>query len=414
MNFHPHWRPWLLHFAIVGWVTGYWWASGRWEHGLWLQWIVLPAFALNADHVWQLWKEWWGGLASGEGRKLWWFGFFSLLEWQFWVTGFRTGDWWGGAGSGKDLALLVILVSSLFLLSREERALTWLWRGVVAIGLVAAVVSAFLFYGEYGVSEERFRLGWRSLPGFNAVTTGILVGFALVVGWGPWSLTEGKYRWPQWLVLALLGALLAASESRGALLAVLVALVGRGALLFQEEGSVVERAKRFLPISLPPLLGFLVYWLLALGAGERSSDLVTRGSAGRLEIYQRYLSELGPLDFWIGKGHVPSLPASELGWLVHHPHSAYLGQLVAYGWLGTLALFALLAIALWRIRGCSEMPLVLFGLTACLFDGGQMLSMLTIARWETLVVLVPLIMAVAKTERISPGASDEQFHQSNS
>ena len=47
------------------------------------------------------------------------------------------------------------------------------------------------------------------------------------------------------------------------------------------------------------------------------------------------------------------------------------------------------------MRGHSVLPLVVFGLIACLFDGGQMLSVLTLARWETLVVLVPLVVMMA-------------------
>lgn len=399
-----HWRPWLLHLALIAWVTGFWWCSGRWEHNRWLQWIVLPVFAINADHVWALWKEWLGSLALGLGlglgsdqkRDLWWFALFSLIEWQFWLTGIRTGDWWGGPGSGKDLIILIVLLSSLVLLARDLRALTWLWRSVLFVAALALGASACLFYADYGISEERFRLGWRSQPGFNAVTTGLLVGFALVVAWGPWANFGKRFHWVHGLVLFLFGALLAASESRGALLAVSVAFVAQAFLWFQKSDSPSKGALRLFGQLLPSLFGFLGYWFLALRVGESSSALVARGSAGRLEIYRHYLADLSVLDWVVGKGHVPSLPPSELGWLVHHPHSAYLGQLVGYGLLGSILLAIVLLAALWKIRARPELPLVLFGLTACLFDGGQLVSALTLARWETLVVLVPLIIAVTQ------------------
>ena len=48
------------------------------------------------------------------------------------------------------------------------------------------------------------------------------------------------------------------------------------------------------------------------------------------------------------------------------------------------------------MRAQAVLPLFVFGLIACLFDGGQVLSVLTLARWETLLVLVPLVLAAAQ------------------
>lgn len=387
-------RSGFLTLALVGWVSGFWWCRGRWEHGLWLQWVVLPVFALNADRIWSLWKEWLDLAPEAFRRNLWWFGFLTLWEWQFWVTGFRTGIWWGGAGSGKDFTLGLVLISSLVLLARDEKSLRFLWHGVATVGVIAIAISAVIFYSQYGVSEQRFRLVWRYGPGFNAVTTGLLVGFVIVVLSGSLVRHRAFPNWLRWLVLLLLGVALAATESRGALLAVLVATV---ALVVASR----ER-QRVLLNGLCIALGLAVYWALAYQVGESGSELVARGSAGRLAVYQTYLSQLGLLDWLVGKGQVPSLPPEELGWLVHHPHNAYLGQLVGYGLLGLLGLLVILTTALWKVRRGPLLPLLLFGLTACLFDGGQMFSLLTIARWETLLVLIPLVVAVAVAEKGVP------------
>ena len=393
-------------------MTAFWWARGRWEHSVWLQWIVLPAFAINGDHVWALWKEWLGDLGDGIRKNLWWFGLFSLMEWQFWVTGIRTGDWWGGAGSGKDLVLLTIVISSFVLLARDAQALALLWRAIVGVGFVAIVVSAIQFYSHYGISEERFRLVWRYAPGFDAVTTGILVGFVLVCATGPWVQKIGS-SWRCQVALAalsiLLGAALAASESRGAFLAVVFALIVSGLQKFcnrtTTESLPSSRPAQLTFLLLPPVLGYLAYWLLALRVGESSGDLVKRGSAGRFEIYQTYLSQLSPLDWVFGKGHVPSLPAEELGWFVHHPHSAYLGQLVGYGLLGLVVFVVMILTALWKMRRAPELPLLIFGLVAGLFDGGQIITLFSLARWEILVILVPLVVGMARLKTETPSGS---------
>lgn len=402
--------------ALIGWVTGFWWCEGRWGHGVWLQWIVLPAFVLNADHVWALWKDWFGILREGWRYNLWWFALFSLLEWQFWVTGFRTRYWWDGAGSGKDFAVLAIVISAFVLLAQSPKGRERLWLAVIAVATLAIAMSVFIFYRQYGISEERFRLVWRYRPGFNAVTTGILVGFALVASWGPWIKEKRIPVGICYLVFAFLGFALAASESRGALLGVLVAAVTHLGKTFFLERTMAKRKMVTLHATRRLLVsgaGFLVYWLLALvGSQASKDDLVTRGSAGRFEIYESYLGELSSLDWIVGKGEVPVLPPEVLGWLVHHPHSSYCAQLVGYGLIGLVGLLLILAIALWKVRRCAELPLLLFGLTVCLFDGGQILSLFSIARWEALVVLVPLIVAYSSSQQeavaesvVSPSSS---------
>ena len=353
---------------------------------------------MNADKVWALWKEWLDIRREGFRGDFCWFVLLLLLEWQFWVTGFRTGIWWGGAGSGKDLVITVVVISSLVLLAKNLKALAWFWRGIALVGVGAIVMSLAMFYSSYEISEERFRLVWRNELGFNAVITGLLVGFVSLVVLGRW--TSGA--WVKFggclVVLFLLGVALAASESRGALLAVLGAVGVRflqSLPLRKRGGSSGGRFLSVLPVC-SYFFGFLSYWFLAFrfGRGE-GGELMARGSAGRLEIYGAYLDHLSSWDWVFGKGEIPVLPSEELGWLIHHPHSAYLGQLVGYGVLGVLGLLAFLFVSLWKMRGHSVLPLVVFGLIACLFDGGQMLSVLTLARWETLVVLVPLVVMMA-------------------
>ena len=103
-------------------------------------------------------------------------------------------------------------------------------------------------------------------------------------------------------------------------------------------------------------------------------------------------------DWVVGKGQVWMLPESVLGWLVHHPHNAYLGQLAGYGIIGLMIMLVALAWGFIKIRKAPESTILVFGLMTLLFDGGMVFSMFSIARWEALVVMIPLMIGVAARE----------------
>lgn len=364
--------------AVTGWVAGFWLFKGRYEQSLWCLWILFPVAVWNGRRVLDLWH----GLARERGG--WWLLFGLLIVWQFLVTGFRAGSWWEGPGAGKDALMSCALVSGLAIVGRDDQGRDWLWKSVFAAGLVAVLASLIAFYSEFRINEERFRLCWRWSPGLDAVTTGILSGMALMVG-----LITGEKGGRWWrpcvsVALAVLGFGLAASESRGALLAV---AAGSAWWLL---GNHRSWRRIIWPIS-----GFAAYWIIIIFAGQGRSGLVERGSSGRFDIYQSYLSQMAGSDWLVGKGQVWTLPESVLGWLVDHPHNAYLGQLAGYGFIGLLLMLATLAWGFLRMRKSQESTVLVFGLVTLLFDGGMVFSMFTTARWEALVVMVPLVLGVA-------------------
>lgn len=383
----------MLLVAVTGWVTGFWWCSGRWEQTLWFSWILVPVLLWNVRPLLALWMEW------AEGWRSWWFLFWAVVEWQFWVTGFRGESWWSAPGAGKDALMMMGLVSGLVLAGRHAEARYWLWRMVLVAATMAVLLSLIFFYSRIPLDGERFRLCWRGWPGFNAVTTGLLAGLGLMAG------LDGRHRERSiksllhWAALVVLGFGLAASESRGALLAT---AAGSAWWLLSHHREWRRLAW--------PLFGFSAYWFLVAFAPEESSGLVERGSSGRLEIYAAYLSGMSGWDWLIGQGQVRQLPEEVLGWHVHHPHNAYLGQLSGYGLIGLGLLLATLGSGFLRMRHTREASLLVFGLVATLFDGGMSFSLLAIARWEVLVVLVPLVLGVVAREpsigRAEPEDSD--------
>ena len=338
----------------------------------------MPVLLWNGRLVLDQWFQ------GSQETKTWWSLFWTLIAWQFLITGIRAGNWWAGPGAGKDALMTFAVVSGLTIVGRNDKSRSWLWRGVFAIGSLGILASLIVFYSQLGIDEERFRLCWRTWPGFNAVTTGILAGMALMVGLIIGDVRQGWMKQCVGAALAVLGFGLAASESRGPLLAVVAGVVWW--LLMHRDSW-----RRLVW----PVTGFIAYWILVGVVGQESSGLIARGPAGRLDIYQTYLSRIGGMDWIFGKGEIVMLPESVLGWLVHHPHNAYLGQLTGYGMIGLLMMLATLTWGFLKMRQTAESSILVFGLVTLLFDGGMVFSLFAIARWEVLVVLVPLVLGVA-------------------
>lgn len=368
--------PLYLWIAVTGWVAGFWLFTGRYEQAVWCVWVLLPVAVLNGRRIVDIWR--------GSEVRWWWVLFGALIGWQLLVTGLRGGSWWAGAGAGKDVLLMFALVSGLAMVGRDEQGRSLLWKVVLAVGSIVILVSLVVFYSEISIHENRFRLCWRGWPGFNAVTTGIFAGMALMAGLA--TAGDGGRGWGRCVAAALvvLGFGLAASESRGPLLA-----VGVGGVWWLAGNAGSWRRLVW------PLAGFAAYWVMVGFAGEGGGGLIGRGSSGRFDIYQTYLSQMVGADWWVGRGKVWMLPEPVLGWLVHHPHNGYLGQLAGYGIPGLLLMLATLVSGFLKMRDTPESAILVFGLVTLLFDGGMVFTMFSTARWEALVVMVPLVLGVA-------------------
>ena len=200
-----------------------------------------------------------------------------------------------------------------------------------------------------------------------------------------------------WLaVLLVLVFGLMATQSRAPMLAF---GAGFAVLLFFERFRLWRAV---LTASVAVLLFFGI--LVGVRGSEAASDLVERGSTGRLSIYQWFLQDMGGSDFLVGKGMgTPAvIPEAELGWFVHHPHSSYLCQLYLTGLVGLALLLWILG---WAGRSARRealqqeslwLALLVSGAVAVLFDGAQIFSLASVPRVEFLLVAVPAAMVVGK------------------
>ena len=196
-------------------------------------------------------------------------------------------------------------------------------------------------------------------------------------------------------LLATLVFALMATQSRGAMLACGVGL----AALAWFGGRRLWPALATVTVTV--LAWFAVTW--AFG-GEGS--LVERGATGRFEIYRWFLARLEFPAVLVGQGMgtPPIIPEEELGWLVNHPHSGYLTQLLLTGAIGLVLLFVVIAVparVAWReARDGNPLwfALIASGATAMIFDCAQVFSVYSGPRLELLLVAVPSALVIGKVE----------------
>jgi hypothetical protein len=374
-------REFYLAIAVGLWLGGYFFASG-WEHRQAFRWL-LPIVVLNGDLLVKTFRE---------TRWLWLVT--ALLGYQA-----LSRLWSGGSeriSNPADLAMVFLLLVALVTIGRKEGAGTII-TGVLAI-LCAGVTlySLVVYYGEdsHQLAGHRLRNVLVYEEGLNPVLTGMLCAFGAVAA--VWFLRRDDW-WPfrgGWvLALAVLVFGLMMAESRGALLS---AGVGLTVLAFFLRRSIWP-AVATIGVS---VAAYLVI-LFSIGDG---GGLIERGSTGRVEIYKWFLERTSLRDVVIGRGMSAevTIAEEELGWFVHHPHSAYLTQFLLTGVLG-LGLMLLVigwasrsALVEARRKDVLWLALLASGTVALIFDCGQMFSVYSAPRIEFLLVLVPAALVIGK------------------
>ncbi|MAT46067.1 MAG: hypothetical protein CMO35_01405 [Verrucomicrobiaceae bacterium] len=385
-------REALLALALGLWLFGFWAAQDGWHHRRALI-LLVPFLLFGMDRM------------LAVARTVRWLWAVTLLV--GWQTLSRV---WGEpplvpAGGTGDSVWVVILGVALVVVGRRGALAVCLIGGLAVLGAAVTAYSLWVFYGDpaHDLAIDRFRNVLVYSEGLNPVLTGMLCSSAAVAaGW--FALRSSGWKtgllWTAVLVVLVFG--LMASQSRGAMLGF---VVGFGALLLFEWRSC--------HIALVPMVLSVAVYFIAVQGGNAAGELIERGSTGRLAIYQWFLDRLSGLEFLTGRGFgtLSEIPEEELGWLVHHPHSSYLTQLVLGGLVG---MGLLLLVLFWSIRDSLRLgalgqslwaPVLACGLGSLLFDGAEIFSLHSVPRLEFLLVVVPacLLAGQASARLPSPG-----------
>ncbi|MDP6207378.1 MAG: hypothetical protein QGG01_03675, partial [Roseibacillus sp.] len=321
------WREWLLAVALGLWLAGYWVAQDGWYHRRALVWLV-PFLLLGADRM----------IRAGAIRWLW--AVALLLGWQVLSRSWAEPPLVEAGGAG-DAVVVLLLGAALAAVGRRKPFGVWIIGGLAILGAGVVAYSLGAFYGEEGrsLAADRFRNVFVYSEGLNPVLTGMLCASgAVAAAWFTLRNSGWRARIPWSLALAVLVFGMMASQSRGPALGF---GSGLGILLFFERRACLSAG-----ITIVATVGG--YFLAILWSGV-VVDAIARGTTGRVPIYQWFLERLSGMELLVGWGFgtVSEIPAEELGWFVHHPHSSYLTQLVLGGVLG---LGLLLVVLGWSLR----------------------------------------------------------------
>jgi hypothetical protein len=345
--------------------------------------------------------------------------------------------WFGWISSG----LLMMMMMVFWQVGTVGQASRILSTAVAATAVVAAFGSMAFFYflDERAVFGQRLT-NWFIYGGWNSVCTGMTFGFAAV-----WSIHRWHHALKRLEKVCFLGIAIflvwatLLTMSRGALMAL---IAGHGALIF-------SRGWRF---SLRPVMLLFTclgcFQLLApqitkigvqdlserLGepklteamtsdgvvASNPAKRLITRGDTHRFSIYAAGFSSITTSGDWLlGKGLWSSNDrwSCSLPWNPEHLHSVFVDSLVRGGILALVGLLGVLIWGLYRAWWLAQrgeeiwIMLASFGVTGLVFDGDSAFSMLSIPRFEALILWVPLVLAsvrymVLTHEQKAPACSE--------
>jgi hypothetical protein len=422
-------RQTLLMTNAAGFLAGYYAMHNQWVQLAWFGLMTAAWFWAGGfqDFMQSLRRDRW--LVSLVGLA-------SLLLFRSSIVespGMGIHDLWLG---WLNTAMLVAALMMLWQAGSRPRSVKALGLPLVATACAAAAGSMLIFYFFSSGAMFGSRLNnWFIYGGWNSVCTGLTFGFAAtwaMYGWHHASARREKLIWLLMSLTLVAGTLL--TMSRGAFLA----------LVIGHAGLVIARGWRdsLKPVSLllacicifqlsAPLITRIAVWD-ASRHQENSAKVVTvnsladqiivpnpaarlveRADNGRFEIYGVALQSMTTWQDWLwGKGlwSANDFWSCSLHWYPEHLHSIFMDALVRGGIPTLLGLLAILGWGLGRAfvlaREGEELWFMLacYGFAGVLFDGDSAFSLLTVPRFEVLILWVPLVIASARYSVVRRGS----------
>lgn len=332
--------------------------------------------------------------------------------------------WRGWFGTG----MLLMVLMTLWNVARQPRAPTWLGVPLIGMASLTAVGSMVIFYAldDKGVFGQRLQ-NWFIYGGWNTICTGMTFGFASVWATWNWHHTSERRERLLWLAASVIlifatlltmsrGALLATLSAHGAWLLVcgwrrawrpLLLILGC-VFMFQASAPVIAHiGQRELSGRLGISQAEITPEMVADGIVDANpmARMIQRADNNRLDIYEAGMNSLTTWQEWLlGKGLWADNDcwSCSLHWTPEHLHSVFVDSLVHGGLLGLAGLLTLLVLGLrqaLRLARDGEalwFVLAAFGITGLVFDGDSAFTMLTLPRFEALILWVPLVIASAR------------------
>jgi hypothetical protein len=327
--------------------------------------------------------------------------------------------WLGWLSCGMLMAVMLVF----WQVGCAHHSARILSTAVSAAAVVAALGSMAVFYFLDDKAVFGMRLSnWFVYGGWNSVCTGMTFGFAAVWSISRWHhalkpLEKGCFLG---IAICLVWATLM-TMSRGALLAL---VAGHAALMFS-RGWRFSRGPIILLVACIACFQILAPLISQMGVHDLSEQmgrpklteamvsdgvissnpakrLITRGDTHRFSIYAAGLSSMTTASDWLlGKGLWAANDSwsCSLPWNPEHLHSVFVDALIRCGVLAFACLVGLLAWGLYRAWWLAQqgeevwMMLASFGVAGLVFDGDSAFSLLSVPRFETLILWVPLVLA---------------------
>ncbi|MCU1729503.1 O-antigen ligase family protein [Pseudomonas sp. 7P_10.2_Bac1] len=318
----------------------------------------------------------------------------ALISLAAWAT--LSLSWSGQPPShAKQLLYIVLFVVSLPILAngRPERVVCLLqWGGLGLAVMAAAAIVRFYFIDAHPLMDRLEGLGELAHPILGAYAVGIAGVWML-----HWMPREGGIKALWWVALALLGAFVVLTQSRGAAVALLVTVLAMPLWRCNRQTVV---------ISVAGLLGAgIVFWCM-------QAQMMSRGSSYRPELFMSSIQMIKAHP-WLGLGLEAPFGVPALGIMFDHSHNLFTSVAISLGLPGLLlwsiAWFSILVYG-WRARasllGQGLVGMWVFSTVAMQFDAA---SLLDTPRAEWFITWLPIAVATLLSFKTAQGKACDKI-----